>query len=135
MFAIELGGGLRKVPPMDVRYLQVAHVLSIILFLAATFVAFADPRPDRKKRMAMLTGILGLLAFVTGFGLLDMAGHASSSNALRYPIWSYVKMAVWLVLMALGAAVFRQPSRAGAFRWLTVLLVATALVMVYFRPF
>jgi len=120
--------------PNVVNYMRIAHVLLDFLFIASLFVAFAQPTPERKKRMAMLTGILGLLAFVTGFGLLDMAGYASAENALRYPIWSYVKMAIWLVLAVLGVAVFRSPARSRTFGVVTIVLVIVALVMVYVRP-
>ena len=120
---------------MDTRYLQIAHVLTVIFFISATFVAYAAPVAERRKRMSMFSGILALLVLVTGFGLLDMAGHASAENALRYPLWSFVKMAVWLVVAVLGVAVFRQPDRARLFGWLTGLLALLAVVMVYLRPF
>jgi hypothetical protein len=120
---------------MNPNYMRIAHVLADFLFVASLFVAFAAPTPDRKRRMAMLTGILAVLAFVTGFGLLDMAGYASPANALRYPLWAYVKMVIWVVLAVFGAAVFRSPGRARTFGAVTILLVLAALTMVYLRPF
>lgn len=120
---------------MNPAYLSIAHVLFVVLFFAALFVAFAQPTPERKKRMAMLTGILGLLAFIMGFGLLDMNGHARAENALRYPLWAYVKILVWIVLSVLGVAVFRSPAKSRSFGAVAIALAIAALVMVYLRPF
>lgn len=119
---------------MNPNYLVIAHVLFVTLFVSATFVAIAAPTPERKRKMAMFSGIMGLLAFIAGFGLLDMMGHGSPANALRYPLWAYVKMGVWVVLGVLGVVVFRVPGRARLFGLVTIVLVLVALIMVYLRP-
>jgi pheromone shutdown protein TraB len=114
---------------MKLQVYQVLHVLSVILLFAVTFSGFASPSPDRRRRVLMGSGIIALVTLVTGFGLI------SAVYKNEFQIWMFVKMGVWLTVAVLGSAAFRQPAKAGLFAWLTALLAAVAVSMVYLKPF
>ena len=48
-------------------YYQLLHLLSLIVLTAHTFMAFANPAPENRKRTMMITGIASLLMFISGF--------------------------------------------------------------------
>ena len=104
------------------------HVLSIIALTAATFMAFAAPKPELRKRYLMVTGILSLLALVGGFGLVARLSYG-------WPAWILVKVVCWLALSALTGIAFRKPEARGTLGLIGAIAVATAVFMVYRRPF
>jgi hypothetical protein len=118
-----------SVRPMSPQFYYVVHVVSVILLFALTFSAFADPSPARRKKMLMATGILSILVFVAGWGLIEKvyARHIAG--------WMVVKMVVWLAVSAFTGIVFRRPSKARVLAWTTAVLAAVAVYMVYLKPF
>lgn len=114
---------------MNPQIYQLLHVTSVILLFALTFSAFADPRPERKRRLVIATGILAVIVFVAGWGLIEKIYQRQIAG------WMIVKMVVWLAVAALGGIVFRRPQLAGIFAWITAVLAAIAVLMVYVRPF
>ena len=113
---------------MDPRIYHVIHVASAILLVAFTFKAFAAPSPEKRKGIMMATGVLTLLLFVAGFGLL-------AKLELGFDGWVIVKVVCALVIAALSGIAFRKPNAGGALTALAVILVGVALYMVYFKPF
>ena len=113
---------------MSPQFYYVVHVLSVILLFAFTFSAFADPRPERRKRMLMLTGILSLIVLVAGWGLIEKlyARHIYG--------WMVIKLLAWLGVSALTGIVFRRPTKAAVFGWIAALLGAIAVYAVYMKP-
>jgi hypothetical protein len=114
---------------MKLQVYQVLHVLSVILLFAFTFSGFAAPAPERRRRILMASGILAAVTLVTGFGLIHVV------YADKFQIWMFIKMGVWLTVAVLGAAIFRQPGKAGLFAWVAALLAVVAVLMVYLKPF
>ena len=112
---------------MQPEVYYVLHVVAGFLLFAWTFQAFAAPDPEKKVRIAMLTGIASLIMVVAGFGL-------QAKLKTGFPVWLLVKVFCWLVLSALSGMAFRQPQRAKAFSLLAILVTATAVLMVYLKP-
>lgn len=112
---------------MDPRIYSLIHVFSILMLSGSIFYIAANPQKHKKKKMMTITGILGLLAFIGGFGLMAKMGYSYSSG------WFIVKTVAWLFLMALAGMAFRKPK---GFVIISVIAsVAVALYMVYFKPF
>lgn len=104
------------------------HLLSVTLLVGVVFGALAAPDPADRRRTMMFSGILALVAFVTGFGLLGRGGFG-------IPGWAVVKIACWLGLAALPGLAFRRPGQIGTLRLLTVGAVFIAVGMVVLKPF
>ena len=113
---------------MSVQLYQILHIFSVILMTAVTFSALAAPRPENRRRSMMWSGILAVLALVSGFGLLGRLGLAMRG-------WVFVKMACWLGLTALTSLAFRQPGQGRSLALLTLIAVFLAVSMVVMKPF
>ncbi|MBI2511199.1 MAG: hypothetical protein HYV96_04430 [Opitutae bacterium] len=111
-------------------YYQVLHLLSLAVLSAHTFMAFANPAPENRKRTMMITGIAALLMLVSGFAMLSLNKIPLMSTG-----WVWVKLVCWLGLSGLAGIAYRRPHLRGVLSTIALVLVATALVMVYFRPF
>lgn len=110
-------------------YYQVLHLLSLAVLSAHTFMAFANPAPENRKRTMMITGIAALLLFVSGFGMLSI-------NKIPFATgWVIVKLVCWLGVSAMAGLAYRKAHLRGVLSFITLALVAIAFVMVYFRPF
>jgi uncharacterized membrane protein SirB2 len=107
---------------------QILHVVSVLLLFGLTFSAFANPQPSRKRMLLIGQGIAALVALISAFGLI------AKIHANQFQGWMFVKLGVWLVVAALGGIVFRRPQKAGLFAWITAVLGAVAVYMVYARP-
>ena len=57
-------------------YYHILHLLSLIVLTAQTFMAFANPAPENKKRTMMITGIARVA--YAGQRLRDGGGDAHS---------------------------------------------------------
>ena len=113
---------------MNPTYYHILHIFSLFVLTAHTFMAFANPLPENKKKTLMITGIAGLLVLVSGFGL------QAKVLAGTFPGWLIVKLGCWLGLMALGGIVYRRPQLRGGLALATLSLILIAIVMVYVRP-
>lgn len=111
-------------------YYQVLHLLSLAVLSAHTFMAFANPAPENRKRTMILTGVASLLLLISGFGMLALNKIPLASSG-----WVWVKLVCWLGLSAMAGIAYRRPHLRSALSVITLVLVTTAFVMVYFRPF
>ncbi len=110
-------------------YYQILHLLSLIVLTAHTFMAFANPAPENRKRTMMITGIATLLMFISGFAMLSV-------NKIPFTTgWVLVKIVCWLGLSGLAGVAYRKAHLRGMLSTVALLLIATALFMVYRRPF
>ena len=110
-------------------YYQLLHVLSLIVLTAHTFMAFANPAPENRRRTMMITGIAALLMLVSGFGMLAVQKIPYTAG------WVIVKIFCWLGVSAVAGLAYRRPQLRGALSLVTLVLIAVALTMVFFRPF
>ncbi len=110
-------------------YYHILHLLSLIVLTAHTFMAFANPAPENRKKTMMITGIAALLMFISGYGMLHL---------LKIPFttgWVLVKFVCWLGLSALAGVAYRKSHLRGVLSVVTLALITVALFMVYLRPF
>jgi uncharacterized membrane protein SirB2 len=110
---------------MDPKIYQFLHVISIILLSGFTFAIAANPQKHKKKLMAIVTGILGLVALVAGAGLMSKV-HDNNWGQ----VWVVAKLACWLVVMGLGGMAYKK-SKSFIFTGLIAAL-GIAVFMVYF---
>jgi len=113
--------------PHELTSLHLLHVFSAIALVATTFYACAGA-PETRKKVLMWSGIASLVVLLTGIrmwqGLYGFAGG-----------WAVVKLVCWLGLSAFGGLAYRRREQASLWLILTLVLTATALLMVYVRPF
>ncbi len=110
---------------MNPVYYSLLHVFSLFILSAHTFMAFANPAPENKKRTMIVTGIASLLVVVSGFGLLAKLYPG------QFPGWAIVKLLCWLGLSSLAGIAYRRPHLRSTLAIVALLLTLTALVMVY----
>jgi uncharacterized membrane protein SirB2 len=110
-------------------YYHLLHLFSLFVLTAHTFMAFGNPDPANRKRTLMITGIASLLVLISGFGMLTV---------LKIPFatgWVIVKFVCWIGLSALAGVVYRRAHARGLLSLIALVLILTAVYMVYFRPF
>jgi len=110
-------------------YYSVLHVFSLLVLTVQTFLAFGNPDPANRKRTLMITGIAALLMLASGFAMLALNKIPFSSG------WVIVKLFCWLGVSALSGIVYRRAHLRGMLSVIALVLLLTALTMVYFRPF
>jgi uncharacterized membrane protein SirB2 len=110
-------------------YYQVLHVFSVLVLTAHTFLAFGNPDPANRKRTLMITGIAALLVIGSGFGMLALDKIPFTTG------WVLVKFVCWLGLSALAGIAYRRPHLRGALSLVALVLLLTAVTMVFCRPF
>ena len=113
---------------MSIQLYQVAHIFAVVMLTAVVFGALAAPHPEHRRRAMMWSGILALVALVSGFGLLAKGGFGFQG-------WVIVKVACWLGLAVFPSLAFRRPGQARALRLLTLTAVFLAVAMVVMKPF
>ena len=113
---------------MSIQLYQIVHIFSVIIMTAVTFAALAAPRPENRRRSMMWSGILALVALVSGFGLLARLGLAMAG-------WVFVKLACWLGITMLTSLAYRQPGQGRSLALLTLIAVFLAVSMVVMKPF
>src|SRR3954464_11778125 len=110
---------------MNPQYYYLLHILALFVLTAHTFMAFANPAPENRKRTMMITGIASLLVLISGFGLL------AKLHNNQFAVWVVVKLVCWLGLSALAGVVYRKPHVREGLSLLALILIFVALLMVY----
>ena len=110
-------------------YYQLLHLFSLLVLTAHTFMAFGNPDPVNRKRTMMITGIAALLMIISGFGMLTLYKIPFLTG------WVIVKFFCWLGLSSLAGIVYRKAHLRGLLSLIALVLLLTAVIMVYFRPF
>lgn len=110
---------------MNNQLFLLLHVTSVILLSGVTFAAFAAPQSENRRPSLMMSGVLSLLVFLTGFGILGGAP----------PGWAMVKVVCWLVLSGLTGMAFRMTGRIPTLRIVAAVVIAIAVAMVVYKPF
>ena len=114
---------------MSIQFYEIIHFFSVIILTAVTFWALASPQPENRRRVMMFSGILALLALVSGFGLLARLGLSMQG-------WVFVKLACWLGFTALTSLAYRRSEgQRRPLVLLTVVAVFLAVSMVVMKPF
>jgi uncharacterized membrane protein SirB2 len=114
---------------MNPVYYYILHVFSLLVLTAQTFMAFANPAPENRKRTLMIAGIASLLMLISGFGLI------AKIYQNHFAGWMIVKMVCWFGLSGLAGIAYRRPQVRGTLSVVALSLLLIALVMVYGKPF
>ena len=121
---------------MSVAAFKVLHMLGVVLTfsaLGALYVAAGAAGNGAGKLAKVTHGVGLLLVLFAGFGLLGGLGLSHSPGG--WPLWIWLKLAIWLVL---GAAVVLLRRSTGATRtllwWLLPLLGGAAAYLAFFKP-
>jgi uncharacterized membrane protein SirB2 len=110
-------------------YYQLLHILALLVLVAHTFMALAQPAPENRRRTMIITGIAALLLLISGFGLLAL-------NKIPYTTgWVLVKLFCLIGLSGIAGIVYRRAELRGLLSMVALLLAGIAVFMVYFRPF
>ena len=107
---------------------HILHLSALLILTGYTFYAFANPAPETRKRVLMITGIASLVMLISGFGLL------SKLYQNHFAGWVIVKLVCWLGLSALAGMAYRRRQK-GPLAAAAVALLLVAVVMVYAKPF
>lgn len=110
---------------MNPLYYSLLHVFALFVLSAHTFMAFANPAPENRKRTMLITGIASLLVVGSAGGLMARLGYSWGSG------WVIVKLVCWLGLSGLAGIAYRRPHQRGVLALIALVLTLTALVMVY----
>jgi len=104
------------------------HLISVFSLVGVTFAALSKPEPNLRKTCLKLSGILGLVALLTGWTMVGL-------GKFGLPGWVLVKTTLWFVLIGVTGMAFRMPEKAPKLKLLVVALVAGLTFMVTFKPF
>lgn len=113
---------------MSLAAYKVLHLLGAFLVLAALGAALAG---GSRKGSGIAHGIGLLLLLVAGFGALARLGL---SNPAGWPLWLWLKLAIWLTLGAGTVIVRRLPNLRLALWILFPLLAAAAGYLSIYKP-
>jgi len=125
---------------MDRKYLyEVIHVFGIVLTFSALgalnlLVANGATKQTNSQRrlIAATHGVGTFLILLGGFGMLARLGLVSGH---AFPLWLWVKIAIWVVVAAAAALPYRRPALARPAFFALPLLAAVAAAMAIFKPF
>ena len=113
---------------MSFQFYQVIHLFSAIMLAGVAFVALANPLPERRRPILILSGVTALLALVSGFGLLGI-------GRFGFPGWIVIKLAAWLALAAIAGIAFRRPQQARPLAIVVAVAVLLAVGAAVLKPF
>ena len=112
--------------------LHAIHLISLFGLVGSMFYAFGVNNSETRKQVLKWSGILSLVALLTGLGLL----HVISGDGVSSHGWLGVKIICWLAISAVPGVVYRfQGERRKRIFIIGCLAVALAVVMVSFKPF
>lgn len=109
-------------------YYHLLHLFSLFVLTAHTFMAFGNPDPINKTRTMTITGVASVLVLASGFGMLHLLAIPFSTG------WVIVKFVCWLLFSSVSGLVYRRAHLRGLLSMISLLLILTAIYMVYFRP-
>ena len=113
---------------MSFQFYQVIHLFSAIMLAGVAFAALANPLPERRRPILILSGVAALLALVSGFGLLGI-------GRFGFPGWIVIKLAAWLALAAIAGIAFRRPQQARPLAIVVAVAVLLSVGAAVLKPF
>ncbi|HLS28004.1 MAG TPA: hypothetical protein VK041_05090 [Opitutales bacterium] len=110
---------------MSYSFYNLLHLISVLVLVGFTFYAFAGPAASTRKPVLIVTGIAGLVALVSGFGMLGGG----------FPLWVILKLVAWVGLMAFSGMAYRRAKLRGPLMIVSVVLIVLAVWAVVMKPF
>jgi hypothetical protein len=111
---------------MKLAIYHILHVGALFILAGFTFGALANPKPETKKKVMMVTGIMSLIVLITGFGMLAVLG-------LGFPVWIIIKVICWIGLSVIAGVAYRKPDMTGTLSIAAIVLILLAVAAVYWR--
>ncbi len=117
---------------MDPLFYKLLHILGVLAAFVSlgglTFQALAGGTGDRGRKVVSIThGVALLIILVSGFGLL-------AKLKLGFPLWFWLKVAIWLVVGGLVVAIRRLPRYATVFWFGLPILGGLAAYLALYKP-
>lgn len=116
---------------------KVLHVFSVVLtftVLGGLALHSVNGGNRASNQARKLTGILHgvglLMILVGGFGLLARLGVSGG-----FPLWVWLKLAIWLLVGASAALIRRSPAWSRILLWLLPVLAGVASWLAVYKPF
>ena len=116
---------------------KVLHVFSVILtftVLGGLALHSANGGNRGSNLSSRLTGVLHglglLMILVGGFGLLARIGISGG-----FPLWVWLKLALWLLVGASAAVIRRSPALSKTLLWLLPVLGGVGAWLAIYKPF
>lgn len=116
---------------------KVLHVFSVVLTftvlggLALHSVNGGNRASNQARKLTgVLHGVGLLMILVGGFGLLARLGVSGG-----FPLWVWLKLAIWLLVGASAALIRRSPSWSRILLWLLPVLAGVASWLAVYKPF
>ena len=113
---------------MNYSFYHLIHLLSVFFLVSSVVWAISNPMQSEKKKVSMFSGIAGLIALVSGLGLIAKAQFG-------FPIWIIVKMVVWFSLVILVGSAYKRREHKKQILIALIILVLIAISMVTLKPF
>ena len=113
---------------MSYSFYHLIHLLSVFFLVGSVAWAISNPMQSEKKKVSMFSGIAGLIALVSGLGLIAKAKFG-------FPIWVIVKMVVWFSLIILVGSAYKRREHKKQILIALTILVLIAISMVALKPF
>jgi uncharacterized membrane protein SirB2 len=85
---------------MSYQVYKMLHIISIVVFFALFAVAAYSGENSKKNKI--ITGLMLFMILVAGMGLKKFAAPG------EWPMWLNIKMAIWLIVGALGHVVVKR---------------------------
>ncbi len=88
---------------------KVMHILGVIflfLSLGAYMMLSSNQMKNGRKLAGITHGIAVFIILLGGFGLLARLGFSSIST---WPLWIWIKLAIWLILTVIIILIKRKP--------------------------
>jgi hypothetical protein len=114
---------------------KVIHILGVLFVFtslgALMLASQAAVERGARKLAGMTHGIALILVLVAGFGT---AAKLGLPNPGAWPLWLWIKVAVWLVLGGIIVLIRRKPQLVRLLWWLLPLLGGIAAWAAVFKP-
>lgn len=121
---------------MSYGFYKVLHLVSIMaLYLALGAMIFhmmsGGSKKFPKKKFLMIThGVALFFILLAGFGLLARL----SIVQMPWPLWVWLKLAVWLSLGGITTLIYRKPKIAATLWVITFVLGGLAAYLANYKP-
>ncbi|MDR1011975.1 MAG: hypothetical protein LBM04_12785 [Opitutaceae bacterium] len=102
------------------------HITALAILTGYTFYAFAAPAGTRKT-VLMITGIMALVMFVSGFALMHKMGY-------QWHGWVWVKLICWLGLATISGMAWRRRQLAPRLKLAAIGILAIGIHMAVYKP-
>lgn len=115
---------------MDYQVYKMIHLISIMTFFVLATASFYFT--EKSKKVAASLGVLSLVIFTGGMGLMARLGIAKGT----WPTWIFVKIAIFLLVVAGAHMIAKRvpkPARIGI-PFLLILFTLASYMAIY-KPF